>query len=168
METTFDIVLDYFVKYHEAIIEVAENNVVPTYFYRFEDIIPDTESQLVNIVKFIFGKSDISGTVVEQLIKDFVVDKDKGQVYKPKSGGAFNKNLDKYNEKQMASMKTKLRKYNVYFDYIKLPGRVTETDYFEYDDLTEEELKQVGRYRVVAAQALKYSIEKGDSVADCH
>ena len=41
-------------------------------------MIPDTETQLQDLFKFIFGKSDISGTVLEHLIKDFVIDKDKG------------------------------------------------------------------------------------------
>jgi len=56
--------LGYYQAYHEAMIEVAQNNIVPTYFYRFEDMIPDTEKEVNNIVKYIFGKDDIEGTVV--------------------------------------------------------------------------------------------------------
>ena len=46
-----------------------------------------------------------------------------------------------YSEDQIKRIKTQLRKVNIYFDYVKLPGRETETDFFEYDDLSDEEMK---------------------------
>jgi len=65
-------------------------------------------------------------------------------------------------------IKEKTRQINIWFDYIKIPGRENPYGYFEYEDLTEEELSQVGEFRKLAKEHLEYSIKHGDRIPDMH
>jgi len=65
-------------------------------------------------------------------------------------------------------IKKKTRRINIVYDYIKLPGRENPYGYFEYDDLTEQEISQVGEFRRLAKEHLEYSIKYGDKIPDMH
>ena len=45
---------------------------VPCLWIRFEDLVADPETQLMNIMRFLIGKRDISGTNAERRVKEVI------------------------------------------------------------------------------------------------
>ena len=78
---------------------------------------------------------------MESSLKEFLKNKDKTQVYKPKSGGEFNKKVHMYTPEQLEYIRKETRSFNIYWGYAKGPGLENPLGFFEYDDLTLEEIE---------------------------
>ena len=61
-----------------------------------------------------------------------------------------------FTDEQKKFIKEKLRAYNLFFGYVKIPGQENPYGFFEYDDLTPEEIETANnaylRYRENARQ----------------
>jgi hypothetical protein len=77
-----------FLDYHT---KAADARVVPTFYFRFEDIITDPYPVLKELFEFLYGVENIEGTYLDKRIKNTLF---KGaQAYVPRKGG-INKNQD--------------------------------------------------------------------------
>lgn len=73
----------------------AERGIVPTHFYRFEDLIADPYNTLKKIFEFVFGVETIEGTYLEKRLKRVIENgAAKTRTYRPRTGTqGVNKNL---------------------------------------------------------------------------
>ena len=73
---------------------------VPTLFIRFEDLVADPETQLMNIMRFLVGQRDITGTNAECRVKEVIAKGHKATIsFDLKSGTTkFNSNASRYTE----------------------------------------------------------------------
>ena len=90
--------------WYKVVIEDAKMKRVPYYFLRFEDLVNDPETQLMNIMRFLLGKKDITGTNAERRVKEVIAKgKSATKVYTIKDSTLkFNPNAHRYTEKQKA------------------------------------------------------------------
>ena len=59
----------------------------PTHFLSYEQLLSDPKAALTDLMKFLLEKEDLEGLHIEQLIEEATAsDKEKPQVYKPRSG----------------------------------------------------------------------------------
>jgi hypothetical protein len=87
-------------------LDVAENSEIPIYFFKFEDVLKDTQGELEKLMAFILGIFDsVDGTVIQERIREVMsMDESKRSVYKPRaattgsSADSKHKNLHKYTE----------------------------------------------------------------------
>jgi len=72
---------------------------VPTLWVRFEDLVNDPEPQLMNIMRFMIGEKDISGTNAERRVKEVIaLGADATRTYKLKNTtNKFNGSAHAYN-----------------------------------------------------------------------
>ena len=72
---------------------------VPTLWIRFEDLVNDPEPQLMNIMRFMIGEKDISGTNAERRVKEVIaLGADATRTYKLKNTtNKFNGSAHAYN-----------------------------------------------------------------------
>lgn len=77
---------------------------IPTYIVRYEDLLSKPESTLTGLFEFLLNKRDLSGTLIEELIKKHTKKGTKKEVYKPRVG-KINANKVKYTEEQISQMK---------------------------------------------------------------
>lgn len=85
-------------------------------------------------MQFILGMDDIEGTVLERRIDDVLaMGKEANQVYKPRSGGAMNKNLDKYKPEQVKLLQDVCEEYIHFFGYAKSDREDVSTPFFDYE-----------------------------------
>ena len=77
---------------------MADRQVLPIIFVRFEDLLTDPIPHLNDVFRFIFGQESIEGTFLEKRIIEVTMQGTKSNtVYKPRSGG-INYNASKYTE----------------------------------------------------------------------
>ena len=88
----------------KQIMDDAKMKNVPVLFIRFEDLVADPETQLMNIMRFLIGKRDISGTNAERRVKEVIAKGSKATVtYDLKEGTKkFNSNAKRYSKEQIA------------------------------------------------------------------
>jgi len=59
-------------KWVKVIMDDAKLKRVPVLFIRFEDLVSDPETQLMNIMRFLLGQRDLSGTNAERRVKEVI------------------------------------------------------------------------------------------------
>ena len=76
----------------------AKSRSVPTYFVRFEDLVANPEPELNNVMKFLLGVSDLTGTNAERRIGEVLaMDKSSTQTYSLKdTTRSLNGNINRY------------------------------------------------------------------------
>ena len=109
---------------------------VPILFIRFEDLVLDPEPQLYNMMSFLLGKRDLSGTNAERRIKEVLaMGSGATQVYSLKeSTKRLNANVHRYTDDQLAFISEHCKEWLHFFGYAKLPqDSQNMTGFFEYD-----------------------------------
>jgi hypothetical protein len=83
--------------------------LVPMYIVRYEDLLAAPEKTLSGLFSFLLNKKDLSGTLIETLIKKHTKKGEKKEVYKPRVGKA-NASKSKFSDEQVVQMK-KVRRW---------------------------------------------------------
>jgi len=96
-------------KFHEYYLAMEECRV---HFFRYEDLLSDSEKELTEIFKFVLDVDTLEGTQVETNIRLLAQNSQKQVHYKPRSGGALGKNLYRFKEVTMSDGKS-------LFEYVK-------------------------------------------------
>ena len=123
---------------------------VPMLFIRFEDLVNNPEPELYNLMRFILGKKDLTGTNAERRIKEIIaMDKRVTETYKLKdSTRRKNPNAYRYTQEQLDWIGQCNKDWLHFFGYAKLPSDPeNETGFFEFDDADEEMNRQYYGYR---------------------
>lgn len=80
-----------FLDYH---VQAAEKKVLPTYYFRFEDLTTDPYPVLKEMFEFLFGVENIEGTYLDQRIKTAVgLGNAVSTLYQPRKAG-IDRNRD--------------------------------------------------------------------------
>ncbi len=111
----------------------AEEQRIPVYFFRFEDLLNDPYPVFKQMFEFLLGVENIEGTFIDHRIKQKITRGiDTPIAYKPRQG-AINKNIDKYSPKQLELFKTKLEHWNKFFGYARIEGQPSSEDHTFFD-----------------------------------
>ena len=115
---------------------------IPTYYCRYEDLYRDPVPVLNEIFCFLLDTPSIEGTVVAKRIQDIAAEGFEAKaVYKLKSrDGNLNRNAFMYSEEQMDLLKKELKETLCFFGYTKHPTQVNDTAFFDFEDVSEEDL----------------------------
>ena len=115
----------------------AISNKVPTLFLRFEDLVSDPETQLMDVMRFLLGTKDLKDTNAERRVKEVIAKGSKAtRVYNLKEGTSqFNSNGKRYNEAQIEYVKQELQELIYFFGYAKTKDDPDNfTGFFTYED----------------------------------
>ena len=122
----------------------ARKRTVPTIFVRYEDLCNTPDVEYTNIMKYIVGLDDISGTNAERRVKEVLAKGQKStQTYDLKdSSKKFNSSMKYYTEAQVEYCKEELKEMLYFFGYVNSSLDKTEnfTGFFEYDKATDLEM----------------------------
>jgi hypothetical protein len=121
-------------------LDVAENSDVPIYFFKFEDILKDTQGELEKLMSFILGIFDsVEGTVIQERIKEVMsMDEGKRSVYKPRAATTGNKqsskhkNLHKYADDQIILQYVQNESLLHIFGYVDHPDVPEHNRLYDY------------------------------------
>lgn len=106
-------------EWHDYWFEKVKTSSIPIFFFRFEDLLVKPVPVLKDMFKYILGKEDLDGTVIEHRIHK-IIKTGKNFLYKPRSaGGGLHKHADKIDDAQMKSLMDKLEYYLHFFGYAK-------------------------------------------------
>ena len=97
-----------------------DNPIIPTYVVRYEDMMSDPKTTLLDLFRFLLNEKDLEGTLIEALIEHHTKSKTIKQVYKPRKG-KVNGNRDLYKDHQIKQIK-------------KLAGQVLKRLGYVYED----------------------------------
>ena len=106
------------------------NAKIPVHIIRFEDILDRPRPCLSSLMKFIFGVSDIEGTLLERYIEIATSEK-APEIYKPRVG-KVNANFDKYNQEQMDYIYDYCRELLINFNYDEVFTRIAALQGFSF------------------------------------
>ena len=81
-----------------------DNPTIPTYVFRYEDLLANPKNTLLDLFRFLLNEKDLEGTLIEALIERYMENKDKKTVYKPRKGKA-NCNKHLFDESQIKKIK---------------------------------------------------------------
>ena len=118
---------------------------VPTLFIRFEDLVMNPEPELYNMMSFLLGKRDLTGTNAERRIKEVIGMGQKAtQTYTLKeSTKRNNANVHRYTPEQLAWVSEEMKEMTHFFGYAKLPSDPENTTgFFDYDGSDAEMTRQ--------------------------
>ena len=138
---------------------------VPVLFVRFEDLVSDPESQLMNIMRFLIGKRDLSGTNAERRVKEVIAKGANATVtYDLKEGTRkFNSNAHRYTEKQKAYIQEEIKDYIHYFGYTSYDDdKDNFTSFFNYKEVDESTKKNLNAYKLVTEQSIDWVASLND------
>jgi len=133
---------------------------VPSYIFRYEDLVLNPEPILQDCFKFLLDVDSIEGTVLEARIKKIAgQDLQSKSVYGLKNTTRkFNRNADMYNEDLMKELKEILKDYNLFMGYSNISkGEDDSTTFFNYEEseIDSESIKSVAnRYLAHNANTL--------------
>ena len=122
---------------------------VPMLFIRFEDLVLNPEPELYNMMSFLLGKRDLTGTNAERRIKEVLaMGSGATQVYNLKeSTKKNNANVHRYTEEQLSFVSDTCKEWLHFFGYAKLPQDPENlTGFFEFDGQDEEMNRQYKGY----------------------
>ena len=101
VDKSIDFTCDRINEYFKFYLDIAEKFKIPVHFVRYEDLVDDKYNVLIQLFKFILGVDSLTGTVIEQRIKEYVdLGEDVGVVYKLKKID-FNKSSTKFTDNQI-------------------------------------------------------------------
>ena len=129
--------LDMWSKFYDYWIEIAQKQVIPVYFFRFEDLVADPTKVLKEIFEFTMDQESIEGTYLEKRIKEAIAAKTR--FYQPRQGG-INMNTHKYSKDQLELIKDTFRDHLNYFGYSMLPSKPSMFSFYELDNVTQADL----------------------------
>jgi hypothetical protein len=110
-------VIPEWVQFHEYWLKYAEENNVPLYIIRYEDLLTDTKDEVMQMMKFLLHYQKIEGTVVEEKIDSYLLN--RRTVYKPRKGTSFH-SLTNYSEELIKHVFEKCRKMLKILGYDRL------------------------------------------------
>ena len=115
--------------------------IIPTLVVRYEDLLMNPKDTLTELFKFLLNTSSLSGTLIENLIREESKEDNQQYYAQNKPGYCF----DRYNEDQLSFIKSEAGCTLKRLGYITgVYGRVkqlTPTDYFENDASIKESKK---------------------------
>ena len=96
---------------------------VPMLFVRFEDLVDNPEPELYNMMSFLLGKRDLTGTNAERRIQEVLAQgKSATQVYSLKESTVrVNPNRRRYTDEQVAWLSEEMKEVFHFFGYAKVP-----------------------------------------------
>jgi len=63
-------IVPLFKRWIKVLMDDARLNSVPTLWIRYEDLVTDPETQLMNMMRFLVGRRDLAGTNAERRVKE--------------------------------------------------------------------------------------------------
>ena len=129
----------------QTMMNDAKFRRVPTLFIRFEDLVMNPEPELYNMMSFLLGKRDLTGTNAERRIKEVVGMGQKAtQTYTLKdSTKRNNANVQRYTPEQLAWVGDEMKEMIHFFGYAKVPSDPeNNTGFFDYDGSDTEMNRQ--------------------------
>ena len=101
----------------------AKFREIPVLFVRFEDLVMNPEPELQNIMKFMIGESDLTGTNAERRIQEVLAQGASAtQTYNLKeSTKKFNSNMQRLTPAQIEFVKEECKEMIHFFGYAKTP-----------------------------------------------
>lgn len=126
----------------------------PIYICRYEDLVNDSKTELIEIMKFLLDLDDLTGTNCERRINEISkMGKEASQSYKLKATtGKFNVCKDKYSEELIEYVKEKNADLLYYFGYTNHPTEENPTAFFEFKDHKPEHLANYYGFRQANAK----------------
>ena len=114
-------VAKYIQQNHDFVVNTLSEKI-PTYIFRYEDLVTDPEPVLNECFRFILDVPSIEGTVVEKRIKEVCMQGTAGkQVYEMKNSTInLNKNEHMYSPELRKQLSEILKGYNMYYGYTNL------------------------------------------------
>ncbi|CAI2363576.1 unnamed protein product [Moneuplotes crassus] len=100
---------------------------IPTYVVRYEDLLQKPEETLTELFSFLLNQNDLSGTLIEHLIKKHTSRGVKKQVYKPRVG-KVNANKSKYTKDQLSQIKKLAGQMIRRMGYLETENELDKTD----------------------------------------
>lgn len=107
----------------KQMMDDAKFRNVPLLFIRFEDLVMNPEPELYNLMRFMLGKRDLTGTNAERRIKEVLSMGQKAtQTYSLKdSTKRNNANVHRYSSEQIAWIQEHCKDWLSFFGYAKMP-----------------------------------------------
>ena len=127
----------------------AKRREVPILFIRFEDLVLDPEPQLYNLMRFMLGQKDLTGTNAERRIKEVIaMGHSATKTYSLKeSTKKNNANAHRYTPELKNWVGENLKEFINFFGYSKLPGQAENlTGFFDYENPDAEMIRQHGGF----------------------
>ena len=137
-------------KWFEVVMRDARLRKVPTIWVRYEDLCTEPEENLNNIMKFLIGVNDVTGTNAERRVKEVInLDKASTQTYTLKDTTLkFNAQSKRYNKEQWAFVQETLKPMLYFFGYAKDPhGGENNTGFFDYGPLDKQDPELVKSFK---------------------
>ncbi|CAI2369487.1 unnamed protein product [Moneuplotes crassus] len=107
---------------------------IPTYCVRYEDLMEDPKTVLIDVFKFLLDTDDIEGTIVESLIEKEVSPEKELYYQRDPSGRSFKK----FSEIQKNTLKSLagcvIRRLGYGSNFISPVNPISPTNFFENDD----------------------------------
>lgn len=114
---------------------------MPALFIRFEDLVLNPRPELYNMMRFLLGQKDLSGTNAERRIEEVLaMGSAATQTYSLKdSTRRNNANVHRYTEAQLGWVRDNLKEMLHFFGYARVPqGPENLTGFFAYDGTDAE------------------------------
>ena len=144
----------------------AKLRQVPVMFVRFEDLVMNPEPELYNMMSFLLGKRDLTGTNAERRIKEVLAMGTKAtETYSLKeSTKRNNANVGRYTPEQLVWISNKLKRTNHFFGYAKLPSDPdNNTGFFEYDGSDSEMSAQYKGWKATNNDMIDWACQLSDA-----
>lgn len=129
-------ITDIYGRFFDVYLKDINTREAPMLFVRFEDLLMNPEPELRNIMRFMLGVNDISGTNAERRVNEVIAMGHKAtqSTYKIKNTTLkLNAQGKRYNEKQQDLIKNRLAEFIHVFGYAKHPSMPENpTGFFEY------------------------------------
>ena len=136
-------------EFHINVQATAEH--IPTFYLTYEQLILEPEQTLTDMFQFMLGVDSLEGTVLQQRIRDSVAQGSQSKaVYTLKfkdQANNLSRHRSQYTDEEIALMKSELRESLFFFGFVKLPDQEHSTQFFDYDDITDEDMARFGKFR---------------------
>ena len=135
----------YINQWMQQMMDDAKRREVPMLFIRFEDLVLNPEPQLYNLMRFMLGKNDLTGTNAERRIKEVLaMGHSATKTYSLKeSTKKTNANEHRYTPELLAWVGETCKEFLNFFGYSKLPDQEENlTGFFPYENPDEEMYRQ--------------------------
>ena len=133
-----------------VVMRDARQRKVPTIWVRYEDLCTEPEENLNNIMKFLIGENDLTGTNGERRVKEVIALGQKATLtYTLKDTTLkFNAQAKRYNNDQWEFVKETLKPMLYFFGYAKDPhGGENNTGFFDYGPLDQQDPELVKSFK---------------------
>ena len=128
---------DEYRRFYDYHLDLAKQRRIPILFLRFEDMLMDPEPQLRDIMRFLLGIDDLTGTNAERRVKEVInLGHQATQTYKLKQSTLrFNSQGKRYSQEQIDRVGELLAEYNNTFGYAQYESEDSNpTGFFKYPE----------------------------------